>query len=173
MGYTTEFEGQFIVTPTLTPAHAEYLRKFNETRRMARDPAQAAQLDDPLRLAVGLPIGQEGGYFVGAGGSYGQSKDASIVDYNGAPRNQPGLWCNWTTNDDGTAIVWDHGEKFYSYVQWLEYLIEHFLKPWGYVLDGKVSWQGEEASDIGLIWCQANEVVAITSNTGALPKLLK
>jgi hypothetical protein len=32
----------------------------------------------------------------------------------------------------GSAIEWDGGEKFYDYRSWLCYIIEHFLKRWGY-----------------------------------------
>jgi hypothetical protein len=33
----------------------------------------------------------------------------------------------------------------------LEYLIDHFLAPWGYVLNGEVNWQGEREDDTGKI----------------------
>src|SRR5262249_21578395 len=36
----------------LKPEHAEYLKRFNETRRMRRDPAKARLLPDPVREAV-------------------------------------------------------------------------------------------------------------------------
>jgi hypothetical protein len=145
----------------LAPEHAAYLRAFNETRRMARDSAIAATLPDPVREGAGLPIGVQGGYFVGGEGYAGQSEDPSVRDYNRPPRGQPGLWCGWTPTDDGTAIVWDGGEKFYSYVEWLEYLIEHFLAPWGYFLDGQMEWQGEEDEDTGVITVHNNVVKAV------------
>ena len=44
---------------------------------------------------------------------------------------QPGLWCQWVPNASGTAIVWDEGEKFYYYIEWIKYLIEHFLRAVG------------------------------------------
>lgn len=71
---------------------------------------------------------------------------------------QPGLWCQWTPNEDGTAIVWDEGEKFYEYIPWIQYLLDHFLKPWGYVLNGTVNWEGEESGDIGVIRITNNVV---------------
>lgn len=71
---------------------------------------------------------------------------------------QPGLWCQWVPNHDGSAIEWDGGEKFYEYIEWIEYLTAHFLGPWGYTLNGEVQWQGEESEDMGLIRIVYNEV---------------
>jgi hypothetical protein len=66
-------------------------------------------------------------------------------------------------NDDGTAIVWDGGEKFYEYVDWIEYLINNFLQPWGYVLNGEVEWFGEDRDDRGLIVVDNNAVSTKTA----------
>ncbi len=144
----------------LTPEHAAYLKQFNRTRRMRRAPKEAKLLPDPHRKAVGLPLGKEAGYFVGCGGNLGQDEDESVLDYNSPPAGQPGLWCQWAPTEDGTAIVWDGGEKFYDYVAWLTYLIAHFLAPWGYVLNGQMTWQGEEKTDRGVISVSQNEVTA-------------
>lgn len=63
----------------------------------------------------------------------------------------PGYYCQWTSNESGTALEWDGGEKFYSYVEWLNYLIKHFFEPWGIKLNGQIEWRGEEWEDNGLI----------------------
>lgn len=148
MGYTTTFEGQFKLNTPLTPAQCEYLRKFATTRRVGRDVTKLPP--DPVREAVGLPVGVEGEFFVGGDGAYGQDNDESVLDYNTAPAEQPGLWCQWTPSKDGTAIVWDEGEKFYCYVEWLEYLIVNMLIPWGHVINGNVTYQGESAGIVVL-----------------------
>jgi hypothetical protein len=173
MGYTTDFEGHFTLDKPLTPEQAAYLHAFCETRRMIRDvavlekaapvafkgrrypgsdaePLPEGATDRSLREAVGLPLGPEGAYHIGSGYS-GQDHDASILDYNVPPKGQPGLWCQWVPTKDGKGIGWDGGEKFYNYIEWLVYLIEHFLQPWGYVLSGQVIWQGEDRSDVGKI----------------------
>lgn len=151
MGYTTDFKGQFTLNKPLRPEHAAYLRAFAETRRMKRNQDKASTMPDPRREAVGLPIGVEGGYFVGGGGFMGQDRDASIIDYNQPPTGQPGLWCKWVPTEDGAGIEWSGAENFYDYVEWLNYLIDHFLAPWGYKIDGKVSYQGEDSSDRGKV----------------------
>jgi hypothetical protein len=54
----------------MKPEHVTYLKAFNGTRRMKRDAGKAARLGDPLREAVGLPVGREGAYFVGGQGFF-------------------------------------------------------------------------------------------------------
>ncbi len=163
MGYTTDFEGRFDLDRIMDSEHAAYLKAFAETRRMKRDPAKAEALADPIRLAVGLPIGAEGGYFVGGAGFKGQDRDPSVIDGNWEPEGQPGLWCQWTPTDDHEGIEWDGVEKFSAYTEWLEYLIGHFLGPWGYQLNGKVEWQGEATTDLGTIHVRNNVVRAMAA----------
>ena len=159
MGYTTEFDGEFVVTPTLKPEHRAYLAAFSRTRRMKRNGAQAGKLADRIREAVGLPVGPEGAYFVGAQSDCGQEHTPDITDYNSPPIGQPGLWCQWTPNEDGTTISWDGGEKFYEYVEWLDYLLANFLKPWGYEINGEVFWRGESFHDHGKIVAKNNNLI--------------
>lgn len=157
MGYDTYFSGEFDLSRELTEAEFKYLRAFSQTRRMLRDPELAAKRPDPLREAVGLPIGPAGAYHVGGSGFMGQDEDDSVLrPQYGSPL--PGAWCNWTPGDDRKTVIWDEGEKFYYYVAWLEFLIEHFFAPWGIMLNGIVRWDGDEAGDIGKIRVQDNVV---------------
>ena len=158
MGYSTDFVGGFKFNKPLTAPQVAYLKKFNETRRVKRNPLTAERLGDPIREAVGLPVGDSGGYFTGGLGDFGQDHDGSILDGNSPPVGQPGLWCQWTPSDDGTVLSWDGGEKFYNYVEWLKYIIEHFLTPWGVTITGVVRWRGEEFSDTGSIVVTDNVV---------------
>ena len=95
--------------------------------------------------------GIEGEFYVNGEDFRGQGDDFTIVDYNKPPRTQPGLWCQWIPNVDGTAIFWDGGEKFYEYIPWIKYLIEKILAPRGYTLNGVVDWVGENRNDQGRI----------------------
>lgn len=158
MGYTTEFEGQFKLDTPLTEAQGTYIRTFSETRRMKRVSHIAEEFDDPLRLAVDLPIGTEGEFYVSGFGDFGQGRDMSIIDYNEPPASQPGLWCQWVPTEDLQGIEWDGNEEFYNYVEWLEYIIENFLERWGYKLNGEIFWQGEETGDVGKIIVTDNKV---------------
>ena len=134
--------------------------------------------------------GNEGEYFAKDDGDFGQSghgEDKSIIDYNCPPGQigydsnsdfnsrwdentrrqreglcQPGLWCQWEVSEDGTILQWDGGEKFYNYVEWLKYLINHFFSKWGVLLNGEITWEGEDSSDLGKIVVE-NNVVKVLS----------
>lgn len=153
MGYTTEFSGVLQFSTPLNKDQVAYIEAFNQTRRMKRDKNMVAAFKDELREAVGLPLGTDGEYYVGSyeDGDFGQSRDESIIDYNTPPGEQPGLWCQWTVSEDGTQLMWDEGEKFYDYVEWLQYLIDHFFSPWSTLLNGIISWRGESFDDMGKI----------------------
>jgi hypothetical protein len=153
MGYTTDFSGSFEITPPLKDEHRNYLTALSRSRRMTRDALLAANLPDPLREAVGLPIGTDGEFYVGSASdeNFGQSVTPDVIDQNRAPATQPGLWLQWVSSDDGTELQWDGGEKFYAYIEWLEYLLEKFFTPWGYTLNGLVHYEGEESDDRGCI----------------------
>ncbi len=147
MGISTTFDGSFILDHRLLPEHSAYLAKFSQTRRMKWSVELLKDRIDPVREAVGLPIGSEGSYFVGGESRpIWQGGDPAIIDGNQPPAGQPDLWCHWIPTEDGTAIVQDGGDKFYSYTDWLVYLIEHFLKPWGYILNGSVRGESDEIS---------------------------
>jgi len=158
MGYNTDFNGEFNLNKPLTEAQKNYLEKFAGTRRVKRNASIAEKMNDPERVAVGLPVGTDGEFFVGGLGFAGQDDDDSVVSSNNPPSAQPGLWCQWIPNDTGTAIIWDGGEKFYNYVEWLDYLIENIFKPWGYVLNGEMYWYGEDRDDAGIIFVENNEI---------------
>lgn len=130
MGYTTQFENSFTFNKPLTKEQTTYLQKFAQTRRMKRDKNKIIQQNNSDRTAVGLPIGAEGSYYTG--------EESSILDHNTPPIGQPALWCQWIPNDEGTELAWDGIEKFYCYLEWLNYLIEHFFTPWNITLTGHV-----------------------------------
>lgn len=159
MGYHTDFEGHFTLDKRLAEKHARYLTKFAETRRMKRNASFLLGGEDSVRTLVGLSIGVEGGYFVGGCGFFGQDRDVSVVDYNTPPAGQPGLWCHWVPTTDRMGIKWDESEKFYEYKEWLQYIVQHFLKPWGYTCSGSVTWQGEDESDKGILVVTDNVVL--------------
>lgn len=158
MGYTTDFNGKFNLDRPLREDHANYLLQFAGTRRMRRDANKTALRPDPIREAVGLPVGPQGAYFVGETGYAGQDNGEDVIDHNASPSGQPGLWCQWVPSNDRKSIEWDGGEKFYDYVEWLQYIINNFLDRWGYVLKGEVTWRGEDEEDRGKIIVKNNEV---------------
>lgn len=157
MGYTTDFWGEIKIEPALNPTEVAYLKAFADTRRMHR---------------------ARGPYFVGGTGPAGQNADEDVIDYNQPDPSQPGLWCQWVPTHDGSALGWDGGEKFYHPVDWMVYLIEHFLKPdalafaalqrpkdfelftFNHVCNGRIDAQGEDAVDRWALRVQDNVVTA-------------
>lgn len=158
MGYTTTFDGKFNLNKRLFDSEAIYLLEFSRTRRMKRNPAILQSIPDSAREAVGLPLGEEGCYFVNE--KWDEDSEVSVVNYNRPPKTQPGLWCQWIPTTDGSGIRWNGREKFYYYVEWLQYIINNFIEPWGYVLSGEVNWQGEEVADVGMIWVEHNVIIS-------------
>ena len=147
MGYTTEFRGSFTIDKKLDNETYDLLVGLATTRRMKR--------------SVGPEYGVEGEFYIEGGGDFGQAKDDTIIDYNRPPRTQPGLWCQWQPTYDKQGIEWDGGEKFYSYIPWLRYIIEKVLEPRGYKLEGEVQWRGEDWSDTGTIVVRNNQVETV------------
>lgn len=145
MGYTTEFVGTFNLNKKLTPELKTFLDKLADTRRMGRN------MDEDT-------YGVQGEFYVGGGGFAGQERDSNIVDYNTPPRTQPGLWLKWVPTPDGMGLEWNGYEKFYSYGEWMVYLIEKILKPNGYVVNGSVKYSGEDVGDVGRLTVEDNVV---------------
>ena len=130
MGYTTTFDGEVRIDPPLNQEEIQFLTEFSQSRRMDR---------------------KEGPY---------ELEDRNVLDDNNPPEGQPSLWCNWVPTHDGEAIVWNEVEKFYESVEWMQYLIDHFLKPnaiakdalpflqANHTLNGEIFAQGEEPDDV-------------------------
>ena len=158
MGYTTDFYGSVTFNKPITEELKNYINKFGETRRMKRDVEKIKKtFPDWEKNCFNGNLGVNGEYFVGGNGFMGQDRDDSIVNYNYPPETQPGLWCQWMIDDDGN-LVWDGGEKFYEYGEWLTYLIDNFLAPSGYVCNGEIEFQGEDMNDFGTIHVKDNVV---------------
>ena len=152
MGYSTDFYGSLQFNKPVAPWLVEYINKFSETRRMKRDPEKIKELfPDYGKMCFNGELGDDGEYFIGGLGFCGQTQDESVIDHNTPPKTQPGLWCQWIINEKDNCLEWDGGEKFYNYEEWLEYLIDNFFEPIGYILNGDIEWQGEEYDDLGTI----------------------
>ena len=178
MGYTTEFNGGFDLTPAPTEEQVNYINTFSSTRRMKRNPEILMETYGG-KYGLNGNYGNDGEYFCKDDGDFGQTNDESVIDSNTPPgqltwkeRNsmgweeyekwtkenpcQPGLWCQWIIEEG--KLQWDEGEKFYKYVEWLEYMIEHFFGPWGIQLNGEVEWRGEDWNDTGTISIIDNQI---------------
>ena len=136
MGYSTNLFGILKFNKQLTLDDKTFLEKLANTRRMGRN--------------VDEKYGVEGEFYVdGTDDTYGES--ANIIDHNTPPKTQPGLWLQWIPTEDGWGLEWDGNEKFYDYVEWLQYLIDKVLGTKGYLLNGEIEWEGEDREDSGKI----------------------
>ena len=152
MGYTTDFDGDITISPPLSEKEIKYINMFADTRRMDRE---------------------NGPYYVGGGGMCGQDEEADIRNYNSPDDSQPGLWCQWVVNEEGDALTWDGGEKFYHATEWMRYIVDHFLGAnplaklnnpehfdflQGHTLEGDIYADGEESGDVWKIEVRDNVV---------------
>jgi len=151
MGYSTSFDGILKFNKQLTTDDKTFLEKLASTRRMGRN--------------VDEKYGVEGEFYVDDSGLDGQGEESNIIGYNTPPETQPGLWLQWIPTEDGWGLEWDGGEKFYAYVEWLEYLIEKILEPKGYILNGEVEWYGEDRDDAGKIVVKNNIITIQEAKT--------
>lgn len=159
MGYTTEFDGKFTFDKQLDKETFNLLKGLAETRRMKRN------MEDVY--------GVDGEFYVGGEGIHQlENRDDTVVDYNTPPGTQPSLWLQWVPTEGGRHLEWDGEEKFYNYIEWLEYIIEKVLTPNGYKLNGEVEYYGEEADDKGTIAIIDNNII-VSSESRFLLSVLK
>lgn len=80
----------------------------------------------------------------------------------------------WVPADTFEHIVWDGNEKFYKYVEQLQWLCGDWLDQRGIAADGVLHWSGEETDDTGTITVTANLVSAHSNSrsTGQDPQPL-
>ena len=74
----------------------------------------------------------------------------------------PNSYFQWEISKEGIRLEWDGKEKFYNYIELLEYIVHKMVIPWGYTLNGKVVWSGEEVTGCGVIEIKDN-VISVTS----------
>jgi hypothetical protein len=184
MGYDTTFEGEFIISPPLDKNQVAYVQAFNRQRHMRRDLRALRKLPNPVRTNVGLPLGDEGVFWIDDPDSHG-IRGQNFKELPGLdppergpkgidPRIQmPGIWCQWTCSDDGTRLYWDDGEKFYEYIAWLDWMIRQLFKRWRRELIGEVNWWGEEPSDFGIIEMRAGNMMWLSFGRTELAPAIK
>lgn len=170
MGYTIKYSGSFDLNKPLTKKLAKYLLDFSRTRHFKRDlpdfGIEGEFFIDPTEKKINFWDNFQKYAKVGLTHEEVLVKlreECKIIDYNHPPISQPGLWCQWIPTEDRSAIKWDENEKFYNADKWLTYIIENFLKPKGYILDGIVSFHDsgldEYQEEYGYIVVKDNKVI--------------
>jgi hypothetical protein len=170
VGYTTKFWGELYFDSPIDVKLKDYINKFSEIRHMKQNNKEIMKQNSEWeRHCFNGLLGVEGAYYLGSPSAErlrGERieewllrtyQDKCIIDYNNPPTGVPGLWCDWYINNRGN-LEWTGREKFYNYVEWLEYLIKHFFSPEGYFLNGELVFRGERDEDGGFIIVSNNRV---------------
>lgn len=155
--------GFFGVDPPLRASEAEYLTAFAESRRWRRPGGPYAVPDNPAAECLDTAI--------------------ELDDYRAPADGQPGLYCPWTPDRNGRALVPVSGPDTCTEaesIEWLAYLIEHFLAAEGvaatepefagfgfdHVLDGVGTICGRSTGRIIHLWVRRNRLRVEVASLG-------
>jgi len=130
MGYYTYFDGSFTLDRAVSPGHVAF-----------------------MEMVLGRPLvyqGEDAFFPVDPAPLY----DPQLLSEVYFP-GMPGLWCDWRFSEERTSIF-AASNKFSRPAEWLAYLLDRFFLPWGYVLHGQVTWQGEAEEDRGILLVENN-----------------
>lgn len=153
MGYSTTFEGSIQIDPPLNNNEIQYLKNFSQTRHHQRKSGSySIDLKDDI-------------YHL-------QENDQDTINFNQKESDVPSLHCCWEPSDDGQYLNWNGIERCYYPKEWLEYLIENFLKNnsiakqdnegfsflQSHTLNGVIEAQGEMEDDHYYLVVENNKV---------------
>ena len=155
MGVHDEFLGHVTVDPPLNAAEREYLAAFSESRRWDRPSGPYAVPPHPREDDSAAD---------------GVARDAG----NRPPPGQPGLWCDWTPCPKGCCLSHNGVEKFYGSGEWMQYVIDHFLRPgaearrsglacfdhstFDHTCTGTIAVERRDVRELSLLHVERNEV---------------
>lgn len=156
MGYNTEWTGCYEIyngkdkRAKLPKKVAKLIIGISKTRRMRRDTALLAKRLRMSKEKCERLYGFYGERYIEKNyeTTLGQTNFPEIGDYNREPPNQPGLWCNFTYNQETRVIEWNGSDKTYDGQEWITYIRDLLLDA-GFTLKGTMSWQGEDEDDNG------------------------
>jgi len=174
MGFNTQVFGSIGISPSLKPDHAMYLAAFMRSRHVHRHPSTDNEItntprDRPsvlypgsktshkealelkaIREAVHLPPGEDGIYML-----ENEPVDPSFVCHDKPFFDTEGVYyfCEWSISGDAISSrleINSQGTKgrISEHIAWLHFLHRHFFKPWGYALNGALSYIGEDWKDL-------------------------
>lgn len=127
MGFSTRYLGHLDIQPPLNDSETEWLRAFGEIdRRHYNEPYEVAMNPRALRIETWQQRGSGGDAF------------KSLAPPDGSP--YPHL--DWAPCYEGCCLAWYGTEKSRMAEEWLQYLIDHFLRPGAHArLDGRQAFE--------------------------------
>ena len=169
MGYTTYFNGEMSLVfndPSKKEEVVTLVNGLATTRRLGRN---LESIKDKLPMPI-EKYGAEGEFYIDD--NYSRE---TVIDINRPPSTQPGLWLQWIIEEDSETgecfLMWDEGEKFYEFEKWLEYLIENIFIPADAVLNGVISWDGEDSEDLGELRVSDNVLTSALGDSQSLCRI--
>jgi hypothetical protein len=84
-------------------------------------------------------------------------------DSSKAEGKHPNGYLQWVPNVELDSIVWDGNEKFYDYIEWMEWII-CFMETLGIDTNGIIHWGGEDPYDIGVITIEDGKLTVVRAN---------
>ena len=172
MGYTIDYIGKFNLNKPLTEEHAKFLKDFAATRHYHRawkpEEEKGKWFVDPeCKLEPDFYNDEEYKKVLYAKPYDHEKRKAyelekwGCISCNDVNPGMPSFYCQWVPTEDMMGIEWDGGEKFYEAKKWIEFIIENYLKPWGYVLNGQIEYRygaKEYPSEFGYLIVKDNIV---------------
>jgi hypothetical protein len=170
MGYTTDFIGHLDIHPPLNDAEQAYLKAYAASPRTGTEQSPYAVPGNPAAEEFEpreLPIA---------------TKPRRVRPRYSPADRPPGPWCGWVPGWCGDCLTFDGKEKFYEPVEWLRYLIDHFLRPnaraassglgffeeftFDHVLDGVIAGSRRDTCELFLIQVRDNQVAKTVLRCG-------
>lgn len=166
-GCYTDFDGilHFWEGKKLDRNQIDYLNEFSKIQHGFLDVNQIKYRPDPLRKAVGLPVGVHGCFYI-----YSNDDEAAKNLLHQRQATPPSIWpslsswCCWVPTESGDGLQWNGNGREYDSAKWLQWLQDNILIRWGFQLTGHVFYRyftllGEQRfgcspDDMGVIYVE-------------------
>ncbi len=164
MGFSTKYLGRLEIQPPLNDSEADWLRAFAAIdRRHYTEPYEVAM--NPRALEFDRLKQRQADRGSSCGDAF-----TSLAPRDGTP--YPHL--DWAPCYEGCCLTWDGTEKSRMAEEWLQYLIDHFLRPGAYarldgrpefehftfdhVVNGTIAAERDDTRELFLILCEDNTI---------------
>jgi hypothetical protein len=152
MGYSTTFTGHLDLSTPLNDHQQKFLDYFVNCRQCIYKQLHDNHPIFEMIKNCNLPMKKE--YLV-------SDNDHDVKLFNDHT-GKPSLNCDWIVEDN--QLKWNENEKFYNYLEWLQYLIDNFFNVWNIKLNGIMDYKGEDLGDCGTIVVNDSIITITTQN---------
>ncbi len=151
------YTGRLSLDRPLSDEHNRYLEAYMRMRHSTACHSLVAETLDAARVREDAGLPREARYVVDL------AQDAIISCVGSDSGECPALWCDWRLTHDRRALICRPGKRD-DQLSWPEYIVTHFLAPWGYRVNGLVRWQDDDDEGEG-----DSGAVRVTMLNGARP----